>query len=136
MLPKLMTLSLCCAEGAKLAPWGRTYPLRLEADPETDLLGFDELDWLDIEDTPETDLFSEKHEDIGVGSRFGEDEVGVSRTVVVTSSSAAMADAGWQWPVDTGRRTSMRVTMCRIEKAEIYGMLVQGSKEEAVVVEV
>lgn len=73
----------------------------MEVDPETDLLGSDEFDRLDIDDTPETDLFSEKQEDIGVGRRFGEDEAGVSKTVVVNSSSAAMADAGCEWATDT-----------------------------------
>jgi hypothetical protein len=59
----------------------------LEVDPETDLLASEPFDWLDIEEMPETDLFSEKHEEMGVGRRFGEEEVELSLAEVATSRS-------------------------------------------------
>jgi hypothetical protein len=63
--------------------------------PDTDLRAPDEFDWLDIDDTPETDLFSEKHEDIGVGSRFGDEDVEASVIVVVKGSrSVDILNAG------------------------------------------
>lgn len=70
-------------------------------DPDTDLLGSDEFDRFDMDDTPETDLFSEKHDDIGVGSRFGDEEVEVSGTAMANSSSAGMAGKG-RHSVDVG----------------------------------
>lgn len=91
-----MTLSLCCADGAKLTPCGRTYPRFLEPDPDTDLLDCDPLDWLDSDDTPDTDRFSEKHEDMGVGSRFGDEEVEASGTVTAGSRSADIVRC-WQF---------------------------------------
>jgi hypothetical protein len=66
----------------------------LEVEPETDLLASDPLDWLDMEETPETDLFSEKHEDMGVGRRFGEEEVEVSVAAVARSSSVDIGGHG------------------------------------------
>lgn len=92
-------------------------------DPDTDLLGSDEFDRFDMDDTPETDLFSEKHDDIGVGSKFGDDEVEVSGTAMANSSSAGMAGKGgalsvsvWVWNQRQRSRASSRTNA--VEESE------------------
>lgn len=75
-------------------------------DPDTDLLESDPFDWLDIDDMPDTDLFSEKHDASGVGSRLGEDEVEVWEVVLASSSSAGIADGC------VNVRGSLMVTLC------------------------
>ncbi|KAI9870824.1 MAG: hypothetical protein M1823_008630, partial [Watsoniomyces obsoletus] len=66
-------------------------PRRFEPEPETDLVvteGFEELDRLEFVEIPETDRLEEKHDDIGVGMRFGEEEVDVLWTDALASSSS------------------------------------------------
>jgi hypothetical protein len=55
--------------------------------------GFDPIDWLDIDEIPETDLFDEKHEDMGVGRSEGEVELDRWRFdgVLANSSSAGIS---------------------------------------------
>jgi hypothetical protein len=50
--------------------------------------GFEELDRLEFVEIPETDRFGEKHDDIGVGMRFGEEELDVLWTDALASSSS------------------------------------------------
>ena len=54
--------------------------------------GFEELEWLEIEDIPETDRSEEKQDDIGVGRKFGDDELDVlCLDALASSSSVGMA---------------------------------------------
>ena len=50
--------------------------------------GFEEVDWLEIEDMPDTDRLEEKTDDMGVASKLGDDEFEVPWTDALASSGS------------------------------------------------
>ena len=57
--------------------------------------GFEEVDWLEIDEIPDTDRLEEKMDDMGVAKRLGEDEVELSwADALANSSSVGMMVVG------------------------------------------